>query len=107
MSLDISLSVVKRTYVFDINITHNLGQMAEVAGIYKHLWRPEELGIRRAGELVEPLKAGLALLKSDPERFKAYDAKNGWGIYDDFISWLEDYIVACEKYSDAEIEISK
>src|SRR6266496_3980933 len=41
------------------NITHNLNTMADAAGIYKHLWRPEELGITKAGELIAPLAAGL------------------------------------------------
>lgn len=31
--------------VFWANITHNLGRMADEAGIYKHLWRPEEIGM--------------------------------------------------------------
>src|SRR5690242_20071192 len=54
--------------VFDRNITHNLNAMAGEAGIYKHLWRPEELGITHARQLIEPLRAGLELLRSDPER---------------------------------------
>ena len=33
---------------YSANITHNLGKMAEEAGIYKHLWRPEEIGITKA-----------------------------------------------------------
>lgn len=66
--------------VFEYNITHNLNTMAGEAGIYKHLWQPDEIGITKAGELIEPLREGLALLKSDPERFKAFNPKNGWVI---------------------------
>ncbi len=29
--------------VFEYNITHNLGVMADAAGIYEALWRPEEI----------------------------------------------------------------
>src|ERR1044072_7170767 len=48
------------------NITHNLGMMADAAGIYKQLWRPEELGIKKAGELIAPLTEGIAKPKADP-----------------------------------------
>jgi len=48
MSLDVYLMKTMPTSVYDANITHNLGAMAEAAGIYKHLWRPEEIGITKA-----------------------------------------------------------
>ena len=79
MSLDIYLLVTKPCEVYSANITHNLGKMASEAGIYKCLWRPEEVEITKAKELIEPLSRGLALLKGDPERFKAFNASNGWG----------------------------
>ena len=34
--------------VYSANITHNLGGMADEAGIYEALWRPEEVGIAKA-----------------------------------------------------------
>jgi signal transduction histidine kinase len=34
--------------LFVSNITHNLNIMADKAGIYQHLWRPEEIGIKRS-----------------------------------------------------------
>ena len=81
MSLDVTLTATKPTEVYWANITHNLNDMAEEAGIYKHLWRPDEVGIKVACELILPLERGLALMKLDPERFKAFDAENGWGVY--------------------------
>ena len=42
-------------YVYSANITHNLTKMADEAGIYECLWRPEEIGITKAGQLIEPL----------------------------------------------------
>ena len=33
----------KEEYVYGANITHNLGQMADKAGIYEALWRPYRL----------------------------------------------------------------
>lgn len=92
---------------FSANITHNLGDMADAAGIYKHLWRPDEIGITKAAQLIEPLRVGLALMKDDPKRFKKFDAKNGWGLYVHFIPWIENYLAACESYPDATIEVSR
>lgn len=93
--------------VFQANITHNLGAMAEAAGIYTHIWRPEEIGVEKANQIIEPLEAGLKLLKSDPQRFKGYDSENGWGVYDDFVPWVEKYLGACRQYPDAEVFASR
>lgn len=103
MSLDVSLVRKQPTEVFEANITHNLGAMAREAGIYMHLWRPEEIGITHAAELIEPLREGLAAMKADPERFEAHNAENGWGLYEHFVPWIEKYIAACEEYPDAQV----
>jgi len=47
------------TQVFHRNITHNLGKMANAAGIYEALWRPEEIGITQAKQLIDPIMIGL------------------------------------------------
>jgi len=107
MSLDVSLMKTMPTEIYTRNITHNLNKMADAAGIYKHLWQPDEIGITKAAELIEPLQTGLALLKSDPERFKAFNPKNGWGTYEGLVEFVEDYLNACEKDPDADIEISR
>lgn len=107
MSLDVYLTATRPTTVYDRNITHNLGKMAGEAGIYKHLWRPEEIGITRAIELVEPLRAGLALLRSEPDRFKALNPENGWGSYDDFVEFVRAYLEACEENPDATVSVSR
>ena len=93
--------------LFDSNITHNLNSMAEAAGIYKELWRPEELGITTARELIAPLTEGLALLESDPERFKAFDSPNGWGLYVNFVPFVRRYLEACKKFPDAHVRASR
>lgn len=107
MSLDVYLKRVQETEVYWANITHNLWRMAKEAGIYECLWRPEEFGISQAHELVEPLREGLALLKSDPARFKKFDSPNGWGLYENFVPFVEQYLAACEQYPDARIEVSR
>jgi len=107
MSLDVTLTKTMPTTVYDANITHNLNTMAEEAGIYKHLWRPEELGISLAGGLIEPLKKGLELLKSDQVRFEKFNAENGWGLYEHFVPFVENYLNACIENPDAEISVSR
>lgn len=107
MSLDVTLTFTRRVSVYDANITHNLGRMAEEAGIYKHVWRPEEIGITKAAQLIEPLRAGIAQMKVDPARFQRHDSPNGWGLYMDFLPWLERYLAACESNPDAEVSVSR
>jgi len=107
MSLDVSLSVVRRTEVFSANITHNLGRMAREAGIYMHLWRPDEIGVASATDLIAPLRAGLALMRSDPDRFRGLEPENRWGTYDNFVPWVEEYLRACEENPDAEVRAER
>lgn len=93
--------------VFHANITHNLTAMAEEAGIYAPLWRPDELGVTKARELIEPLTKGLKLMRSNPDRFKTFNPSNGWGSYDVFLPWIKRYVEACRNYPDAEVSVSR
>lgn len=81
--------------------------MAGEAGIYEHLWRPEELGAKQAKDISEGVEEGLALMKSDPDRFKKFDSPNGWGLYDHFIPWVEKYLVALKEHPNAYIGVSR
>ena len=92
--------------IFSLNITHNLRTMAIEAGIYEHLWRPEEIGIERASQLVGPLREGLELLRSDPARFEAFNSPNGWGMYEHFVPFVAEYLAACEAFPDALVSVS-
>ena len=91
--------------VYSANITHNLGQMAAAAGIYEYLWRPDEIGITKAAQLIEPLRQGLLNLKSNPVYFKKFDAPNGWGTYKQFVPWVEEYLRACEENLGASVRV--
>jgi len=93
--------------VFHANITHNLGDMAEEAGIYQHLWRPEEVGITKARELIQPLTEGLALMEREPDRFKALNPANAWGSYYGFLPWILDYLEACRAWPDADVSVCR
>jgi len=107
MSLDVHLIDTITTNVFDANITHNLIDMADEAGIYEYLWKPDEIGVKKASDLIEPLTKGLSLMKSDPDRFKKFNAENGWGVYDDFVPWVERYLEACKEYPNAKVEVAR
>ena len=111
MSLRIYLNIITETGqsvpVFDYNITHNLNRMAKEAGLYEHLWRPDELSITEARQLIIPLSRGLAALKSDPERFKKLNPANSWGDYAGLVSFVEDYQQACERFPEARVGVSR
>jgi hypothetical protein len=96
-----------REVMYEANITHNLGRMAEAAGIYEHLWRPEEIGITKAFELIEPLTEGLQRLRDNPDHYKQFGPSNGWGSYDGLVDWVGRYLVACKDNPDGEIEVSR
>ena len=112
MSLDVTLTVrkvvevVETSRVFDANVTHNMSPMAVAAGIGRHLWEPQEIGITKARQLIEPLSIALSLMKRDPTSFKKLSPQNGWGSYDSFVPWLEKYIAACCEFPDADVSVS-
>jgi hypothetical protein len=81
--------------------------MAEEAGVYMACWRPEEIGITKAAQLIEPLRNGIALMKADPARFEKHNSPNGWGLYRNFLPWLEDYLAACEANPDADVSVDR
>ncbi len=107
MSLDFSLKQMQMSRVFDTNITHNLNKMADEAGIYYALWRPEEKGWKEGKDIIEVLEKGLKELKNRPEHYKKFDAENGWGTYEHFVPFVEEVLKACKEYPDAEIEVSR
>lgn len=93
--------------VYSANITHNLGKMADEAGIYELLWRPDEVGITKAKDLIEPLKEGLLKLKEKPDYFNKFNASNGWGLYKHFVPFVENYLNACIQYPEADVNVSR
>jgi hypothetical protein len=105
--------VAIRTYaeetdeLYSRNITHNLVEMANKAGIYEALWRPEESNYTKAKDLIEPLETGLAKLRESPYEFMKYNPTNGWGTYEGLIEFVEDYLSACKRYPEATVTVSR
>jgi hypothetical protein len=93
--------------VFSRNITHNLCAMARAAGIYQACWRPEEIGIERAEQLVPLLTDGLQTLRSNPRRFLVFNPVNGWGDYEGLVGFVEAYLSACRTYPEAKVRVSR
>lgn len=107
MSLDFYLEETKPTVVFRANITHNLNKMAREAGIYKVLWYPEEeLGLKKAKDVIPLLGAGLERLKANPEYYKQFNAENGWGVYENFVEFVEEVLEGCISHPEADIVVS-
>jgi hypothetical protein len=125
MGLDVSLyevakcqhcgeDIISNYCLYDANITHNLGKMADKAGIYEALWRPyrlkgfknttnyeaecefERKTIVYANDIIPILKKGLIKLKANPSHFKKFNSPNGWGTYKNFVPFVEEYLKACE-----------
>ena len=62
MSLDVHLEDENGHALYWRNITHNLNKMASSAGIYECLWRPEEINITTAHQLIDPISQGITFL---------------------------------------------
>lgn len=95
------------TEVYWRNITHNLCKMASAAGIYDCCWRPDEVGITTARQIIEPLSAGLKRLRADPVYFRTFNPENGWGSYEGLVDFADDYLAACQRHPDATVRADR
>jgi len=103
MSLDISLTQVMETEVYEANITHNLNKMAKALGIYGMLWRPEENNIEKAFQLITPLRKAIKKMEEYPEVYRPLQSENGWGTYNDFLPWLRKLREACIEFPQSKV----
>lgn len=81
--------------VFSDNTTHNLVEMADACGLYKPLWRPDEVGITYSKDLIPHLSKGLSELVANPDKYQAYNSPNGWGTYQGLVRFVSSIYVAC------------
>lgn len=101
----IAIPAQETNEVFHANITHNLSRMADEAGIYEPLWRPDEISVTKAIQLVQPLEEGLKILEAEPERFIPLNPANGWGDYDGLVSFVRRYLNACKRHPTAKVGV--
>ncbi len=116
----------KKEEVYSSNITHNLNRMADEAGLYEALWRPymlkteidfgddysaeykfEEENPSKAHELIAVIEKGLADLKAKPKHYEKFNSSNGWGMYEHFVPFVENYLNALKEFPDADVEVSR
>lgn len=82
-----------------INLTHNLAPMANKCGykdesttLYTLLWHPENVlgeDCKVTKEYYYKLVDFYGLLESNPDYYKQFNPKNGWGSYEQLISAVE------------------
>ena len=115
MSLDIELfywvdteqESPERHIVWHGNITHNLNVMADKAGIYMEVWRPDEMGVKRAFDIVGALGRAIKDLQSRPAYYRKYNPKNHWGSYQTFLDFIKGYQFSCKKYPNSVIGVCR
>ena len=113
----------RREEVYSANITHNLNKMADEAGIYNALWRPyslkpgynipeddlqaeykfEEDNPVRAHEIIDIIEKGLEDMKARPKHYEKFNSSNGWGMYHNFVPWIEKYLTALKKFPESQV----
>ena len=104
MSLTVYLNDTEGSELYSRNITHNLGKMADAAGIYQILWQPDELPwIKTAKDIIPTFEKGLAELVLNKTKYSAYNSPNGWGMYEHFVTFCIDYLQACRDHPEASI----
>lgn len=101
------LDEIDERYVYDANITHNMGRMARECGLYEPMWEAQDKGLTHASQLIEPLREGLARLIAEKDRLQEFNPANGWGDYDGLVRFTENYLAACEEWPDAEVRVSR
>jgi len=111
MSLDYSLRCHGcGELLFDINITHNLIDMAkqvligEETDLYKLLWSPPEINNNKYRQQITE---GYTTVLTEKETLMKYESENGWGTYEGFEKFVHDVATALFKYPLATIEVSK
>jgi hypothetical protein len=95
--------------IYSGNITHNLTSMAKAVSedFYKALWRPNELFDRIEGsevlaqEIIPFIEVGLKELRSNKEKYEVYNAPNRWGMYDDLVRFVYNYLYKLIENPDA------
>lgn len=90
-------------YVGDdwINHTSNTATMIkEVCGSYPSQWNG-----KRCADMYPVLMQGISLLNNHPQRYKQFEAPNGWGTIPQVMDFLSKVADNCDKFPTAIIEV--
>lgn len=85
-------------------VTHNLGKMAQELGIYEYLWRPDEIGVVQAKQLIKPLGVAIDNIRDRKAHYRTFNPPNGFGTMEGFIDFMIDYLKACRTYPNAFVD---
>lgn len=107
MGLDVYLKETKPCTIWAIGITHNLTAMAEAAGLYECMWRPDEMCIILASQMIYPLEKGINAMIKNEVWLKTMNPENGFGNYELLLSVAQRYLAACVENPNAEVEVSR
>ncbi len=89
---------------YSANITHNLAEMADKAGMYEALWHPERIKEEpTAADIIPIIETGLSDLLARPEYFQQFNASNGWGMYKHFVPFVTEYLAELKKDPTAKV----
>lgn len=102
--MSLTINLVRKEYLLNLNITHNLGTMWQEAGIYDALYNSAGM---QASEVLPVLVNGLSDMIANPEKYKKLNSPNGWGLYENAVPWLAELIKGFNENPDAIIEVSK
>lgn len=84
-----------------INFTSNTANMIkEVCGSYPSQWNG-----KKCSDMYPILMQGASLLNNDPQKYKQFEAKNGWGTVNSTRDFLMDVADNCQKYPTAILEV--
>jgi hypothetical protein len=93
--------------IYHGNLTHNLVDMADAAGLYQCLWRPNENDIFIAEDIIPHLEKALPILLQFPDKFIALQPTNGWGTYEQLVEVVQGYLSKCIHHSQSIISVCR
>lgn len=82
------------------HMTHKGRDIAIEAGLYKPIWRPGELGVQYANELIGYLTKGLEVLQVMDKRSPSSALPMM------IIGFVEEYLEACKEYPIARVRVT-
>ena len=95
------------------SITHNLGKIASIVGLYEPLWRPYKLKDSEnedidifAKDLIKAISDGLLKLEDKPE-LADIEPSNKWGTYIGLINFTKRYLKCLKNNPDAKVFVSR
>lgn len=89
----------KREIYIEDNITNNLAEMADKAGLYEPLWNSNG---KKASEILADLITGVRNLEEmSADDVRKYTPTNSYGSWNGLVTFTENVITCCKIFPDA------